>query len=60
MDQSKIAVLLSYEKKKSLSFYPFGNVKTELIQGLKHGFKLQYNVKFQQDRNPRWVLPFWL
>jgi hypothetical protein len=63
MDQSKIAVLLSYEKnwrypkgkhwrviaicvhevEKSLSIYPFGNVKTELIQGLNHGFKLQYN-----------------
>ena len=32
-----------HEVEKSLSFYPFGNVKTELIQGLKHGFKLQYN-----------------
>jgi hypothetical protein len=28
-----------HEVEKSLSFYPFGNVKTELIQGLKHGFK---------------------
>jgi hypothetical protein len=27
----------------TVHFYPFGNVKTELIQGLKHGFKLQYN-----------------
>jgi hypothetical protein len=32
-----------HEVEKSLSFYPFGNVKTELIRGLKHGFKLQYN-----------------
>ena len=32
-----------HEVDKSLSFYPFGNVKTELIRGLKHGFKLQYN-----------------
>jgi hypothetical protein len=32
-----------HEVEKSLSFYPFGNVKTELIQGLNHGFKLQYN-----------------
>ena len=32
-----------HEVEKSLSFYPFGNVKTELIQGLKHGFKLQYS-----------------
>jgi hypothetical protein len=32
-----------HEVEKSLSFYPFENVKTELIQLLKHGFKLQYN-----------------
>ena len=32
-----------HEVDKSLSFYLFGNVKTELIQGLNHGFKLQYN-----------------
>ena len=35
--------ICAHEVEKSLSFYPFGNVKTELIQGLKHGFKLQYN-----------------
>ena len=47
-----------HEVEKSLSFYPFGNVKTELIQGLKHGFKLQYNGPRLpvQSKNSRSIL----
>ena len=37
------SLICAREVEKSLSVYPFWNVKTELIQGLKHGFKLQYN-----------------
>jgi hypothetical protein len=53
--------ICAHEVEKSLSFYPFGNVKTELIQGLNHGFKLQYNGPRKSARKGSFLLSnFWL